>query len=189
MAEVVSTEIDADLQRLEIGIRQLKIQYDMFFAGSLPRQPYELRGELESLIKRYANAPIRKYATRFHFNSLVSRYNSMSELWSKTLRQLEEGDRPAPAVADRVVKSEHVVATCTTKDAASDKESLRLLHRLYLDARRKAGEKDVKLSFDAFVKGVSRQAGRLRETAGCDDVELRIVVQERKVQLKARPAR
>ena len=91
MHDVVSTELDADLARLQSGIRQLKIQYDMFFAGSIPRQPFELRGEIEKIIRRYSSTPIQKYAPRFHFNSLVSRFNSLSELWAKTIRALEEG--------------------------------------------------------------------------------------------------
>jgi len=91
--DVLSTELEADIGRLEAGIRQLKIQYDMFFAGSIPKQPLELRAEIERLIKRYSNASIRKYSARFHFNSLVSRFNSMSELWAKTIRTLEEGER------------------------------------------------------------------------------------------------
>ena len=189
MAEVLPSEIEADLQRLEIGLRQLKIQYDMFFAGSIPRQPLELRSEIESLIRRNSQASIRKYAARFHLNALVSRYNIMSELWAKTLRQLEEGDRPAPAVADRAGKSEQTIASCTLKDQSADFKVLKVLHQRYLDARRKSGEKDVQLSFEAFAKGVSKQAGKLRDAAGCEDVELRVVVLDRKVQVKARPAR
>ena len=60
MQEVVSPEFDADIARLEKGIRQLKIQYDMFFAGSIPKQPLELRNELEKIIRRNAHIPIRK---------------------------------------------------------------------------------------------------------------------------------
>ena len=56
---------------------------------------------LEKIIKRHMNSTMQKYAQRFHFNSLVSRFNSLSELWGKTMRSREEGDRPAPAMADR----------------------------------------------------------------------------------------
>ena len=33
------------------------------------------------------------------------------------------------------------------------------------------------------------QAGKLREKSGCDKIELRLAVKDRKVQLKARPGR
>ena len=81
--------VDSELERLQVGLRQLKVQYDMFFAGSLPRQPHELRADLERIIKRLSGHPIRKYSQRFHLASLVSRFNAMSELWTKTLRTLE----------------------------------------------------------------------------------------------------
>jgi hypothetical protein len=186
---VVSTEVDGDVLRLESGIRQLKIQYDMFFAGSIPKQPLELRAELEKIIRRHSGTPIRKYSSRFHFNALVSRFNSLSELWAKTLRSLEEGDRPAPAVADRAGASEQVIARCTVTDPAKERELLKLLHGRLLDARKKAGEAGGKLSFESFVLSVSAQAGKMREKTGCDKVDLRVIIQDRKVLVKARPGR
>jgi len=187
--DVVSTEVDGDVVRLESGIRQLKIQYDMFFAGSIPKQPLELRAELEKIIRRHSATPIRKYAARFHFNALVSRFNSLSELWAKTIRALEEGDRPAPAVADRAGVSEHIVARCTVKDPANERDLLKLLHARLLDARKKAGDSTGKLTFESFVLTVSAQAGKMREKTGCDKVDLRVIIQDRKVVVKARPGR
>jgi len=187
--DVVSTEPEPDIVRLESGIRQLKIQYDMFFAGSIPKQPLELRAELERIIRRHSVAPIRKYAVRFHFNALVSRFNSLSELWAKTLRALEEGDRPAPAVADRAGSSEQVIARCTVKDPEKERDLLKLLHARLLDARKKAGDATGKLSFESFVLSVNAQAGKMRDKTGCDKVDLRVIVVDRKVIVKARPGR
>ena len=189
MQDVVSTELEADIARLEGGIRQLKIHYDMFFAGSIPKQPFELRGEVERIIRRHSRTPIRKYAVRFHFNALVSRYNSISELWAKTLRALEEGDRPAPAVANRAGAGEQLVAHCTVNDPAQERDVLKILHARLLDARKKAGDGAGKLSFESFLRGVSAQAGKLREKTQCDKVELRVIVLDRKVVVKARPGR
>ncbi len=189
MQDAVSPEMEADLERLEAAIRQLKIQYDMFFAGALPRPPQELRTDVERLVKRYSNAPIRRYATRFHLNTLVARFNSLSELWAKNIRTLEEGDRPVPAVADRADGGEQILARCTVAGSESELEALRHLHVRYLDARKRAGDENVRLSFASFVRGVESQAGKLRDQAGCERVELRLVVHDRKVQIKARPGR
>lgn len=189
MQDVLSTELEADIARLEIGLKQLKVQYDMFFAGSVPRPPLELRAEIERLIKRYTNAPVRKYSARFHFNALVSRFNTMSELWAKTIRSLEEGERPAPAVADRAGRDEQLVARCTVQDPLLERDRLKALHARLVEARKQTGEKDGKLSFESFLKGISSQAGKLREKNGCDKVELRIIVKDRKVVVKARPGR
>jgi hypothetical protein len=187
--DVVSTEIEAELVRLETGIRQLKIQYDMFFAGSIPKQPLELRGELERLIRRHSATPIRKYSLRFHFNALVSRFNSLSELWAKTIRSLEEGERPAPAVADRAGAGEQIVARCAVNDPETQREGLRVLHTRFLEARKKAGDGSAKLSFESFLRTVSAQASKLRDKTGCAKVELRVIIHDHKVVLKARPGR
>ena len=189
MQDVVSTELEVDIARLEGGIRQLKIQYDMFFAGSIPKQPFELRREVETIIRRHSMTPIRKYAPRFHFNALVGRFNSLSELWAKSLRALEEGDRPAPAVASRAGTGEQLIARCTVNDPLQERDILKILHARLLDARKKAGDGAVKLPFESFVRSVSAQAGKLREKTQCDKVELRIIVLDRKVVVKARPGR
>jgi hypothetical protein len=180
--------VDAELERLQTGLRQLKVQYDMFFAGSLPRPPIELRADLDRLIKRLSSHAIRKYSQRFHLASLVSRFNAMSELWTKTMRTVEEGDRPAPSVADRVRK-ERLLSTCRVQNPVQEEASLKLLHARFVEAQRKAGEGEDGVSFRAFVKGIVSQTRRLKDKTGCEEIELRIVVQDRKVQLKARPGR
>lgn len=185
----MTVETEEDLAPLEAGLRQLKIEYDMFFAGATPKPPIELRASIERTIKRYSQTSFRHYATRFRFNSIVSKFNSLSELWAKMLRNVEEGDRPAPAVADRAGAGARVMATCRVKDPSREHESLRHLHARYLELRKKLGSADGKLSFESFVAGVANQAKKLREKAGCREVELRLVVEDRKVHLKARPGR
>jgi hypothetical protein len=188
VTEFSSASIEADIAQLEIRLRQLKVQYDMFFNGALPREPFELRADVERLIKRYSNAPIRKYAHRFHFNSLVSRFNTLSELWTKTIRSMEEGDRPVPVLAERG-PTEKLLATCRIQDTRKDQDLLREMHSRFIEARRKMGEENGKLSFKDFVRGVASQARTLREKSGCEEVELRLLVVDRKVHLRARPGR
>ncbi len=178
--------METALAQLDSSIRRLKIQYDMFFNGALPREPQELRSDVERMIKRYANAPIRKYAHRYHLNALVGRYNSFSELWTKTVRALEEGARGASQTA---TNGEKLLGECRIHDPILEQERLRDLHARYLEARGKYDGKKGKLPFEAFVRGVATQAVRLREKAGCDEIELRLVLSESKVHLRARPGR
>ena len=82
-----------------------------------------------------------------------------------------------------------LVTTCRIHDPDSEQEALRLLHRRFLDAQRKATGEEGTVSFPAFVRGIVGQTRRLQERTGCDDIELRIVVSDRKVHPKARPGR
>jgi len=184
-------DIDAELNKLEVAIRQLKIQYDMFFAGGLKREPVELRAELDRTIKRHANAPNQKYADRFRLTAIVSRYNSLTELWGKTLRAREEGSRPAAAVAETEHKpKEQLVARCRMPAAGgTDDPELRRLYNRYVETRARVGGAKREVSYEKFVKGISGEAARLQKQSGCGEIELRVVVHDDKVLLKARPGR
>ena len=106
----LNAQIEDDIAKLVVGLKQLKVQYDMFFNGALPRQPLEMRSNINRIIRRYENAHIQQYHHRFHFNTLVGRYNSLSELWSKTLRNREQGDRRPTQVERPKVRGELLVA-------------------------------------------------------------------------------
>jgi hypothetical protein len=186
--DVQSSSIEADIARLDAGIRRLKIQYDMFFAGALPREPFELRNELDHLVRRASKLSIRKYAHRFHLNTLIARYNAMSELWGKTMRSREEGDRPPAQLADRRAALD-TSCRLADGDGPTDELALRRLHREFESARRRRDSKAKSIGFDHFVRGIQDQAARLRRKTGCGDVELRVVEKDGAVQLKARPAR
>jgi len=179
-------EIEEDMQKLEHGIRRLRIQYEQYFGGGLKREPVLLRGSVSKLIKRYNEIPMKKYQHRFLFNSLVSRYNVFCEMWGKRLRELEEG--PRSAVPGGESARERLVAIHRYQAEDKDHRMLRQLHAEFLQARRRSGGKRSDISFEKFVQGVTAQTTRLQKSSGCKQVELRLVVgADRKVQLRARP--
>lgn len=180
-----SREIEADIARLETGLRQLKVQYDMFFNGALKLPPREEHAALARLVRKHMNTSMAQYAQRFHFNALVSRYNSLSEHWGKTVRTLEEGDRRAPTPTRRSER-EQLVAQCRVRDPRGDDEAMRELYKCFVEARRKAGVPKSP-TYDKFVRGVAGHADQLRKNSGCGEIELRLVVRDDKVQLKAKP--
>ena len=46
--------IDEELGQLERDIRQLKIEYEMYFGGGRKRPPTEIEWRVELMVKRYA---------------------------------------------------------------------------------------------------------------------------------------
>ena len=90
-----TSEVERDLQKLETGLKNLEAQYNMFFAGRLPKPPWDTRAAVEALVKRYDRGFIQNYADRFRFTTLQSRWATLIELWDKGLRAREEG-RPGP---------------------------------------------------------------------------------------------
>jgi hypothetical protein len=85
-----SVEIDRQILRLEDDIRKLKIDFDIYFNGAAKRPPLEARARLESALKRISDDRNLTYAQRYHFNSLISRFNSYRELWRRNLKKKGE---------------------------------------------------------------------------------------------------
>jgi len=191
MQQSFDAAFDEDISRLETGIRRLKVHYDMFFVGALAREPIEIRYQVEKLIRRHAESSNLKYAQRFRFNSLVSRFNSLSELWTKTTRKMEEGDARHRTKLDQFGLRERLIARTRLHNGQGngDEENLQRLYNKFIEARQVNGEESRKLSYKNFVRGISSQTQRLRKETNCAEIELRVVLRDQKVQVKARPGR
>src|SRR5271166_5051248 len=84
--------IDEDLSQLERDIRQLKIEYDMYFGGGRKRPPTEIEWRIEQLVKRYSErGGDLKYNQRFRFSNLSQTYAKYKDIFRKKLIIREEG--------------------------------------------------------------------------------------------------
>jgi hypothetical protein len=81
-----AANIDKQISKLEDDIRKLKIDFDIYFNGSVKRPPLEARARLESQIKRMSDNRSMSFSQRYQLNSLVSRFTSYRELWRRALR-------------------------------------------------------------------------------------------------------
>ena len=81
-----TANIDKQISKLEDDIRKLKIDFDIYFNGSVKRPPLEARARLESQIKRMSDNRSMSFSQRYQLNSLVSRFTSYRELWRRALR-------------------------------------------------------------------------------------------------------
>jgi len=176
-----------DIRRLEVLLRELKVKYDQFFAGALDRQPLELRMQADRIVQRITKEPPSKYAVRFHFNALVSRYNSFSELWGKTVRTMEEGEHRSLSMAERFGLKQHLITRASIGDPDACREELQRLHRRFVEARERHGKRPV--SYERFARGIAAQRRRLRSEHECDQIEVRLVESGDDIQVRARPGR
>ncbi|MCP3978555.1 MAG: hypothetical protein GY716_04365 [bacterium] len=183
-----AARIEEDIATLEIGIRQLKVQYDMFFNGALPREPHEMRHQIDRLIRRYREARIQKYQHRFQLTTLISRYAILSELWGRSRRSMEEGDRRTQATTPTQGSNDKLLGRCRLSEAKQEDENLRKLYTRFVEARERNGIA-AQVPYAKFVKGIAAQTNQLRKKSGCAEIELRLVVRNDKIQLKARPGK
>jgi hypothetical protein len=188
MAE--QTELQRDLDLLAADLKRLEGEYNMFFSGRLPRPPWETRGRVQALIKRYDRGHAMGTGDRFRFEMLQSRFQSLVELWDRGLRSREEGRpgpfaQPLPKASAKQPKSKGDVVNVTAfTDPVREMDKLHTLYDSLMDARRQHGE-DV-VPFHKFAALVKNQVSKLREE-GNPEVAFRVAVKDGKVAFTVRP--
>jgi hypothetical protein len=105
------------------------------------------------------------------------------------MRSREEGDRPAPALAALEGPREQLVARCRFHGTQANQAELQRLYTRFVETRRRVDAGKRVVSFEKFAAGVSNQSQRLQKQSGCAEIEVRVVVHDHKVLVKARPGR
>jgi hypothetical protein len=172
------TDLQRDLQALAAELKRLEAEYNMFFAGRLPRPPWETRGRVDALFKRWDRGVIQSTGDRFRFETLQSRYQAFVELWDRGLKAREEGRpgpfaQPAPKGRQRKEKEpdSKVLHVTAFTDPMREMDKLHSLYDSLMDARRESGE-DV-VPFHRFAALVKDQVTKLREE-GSPEVAFRV---------------
>lgn len=95
------SKLEHEFQLLEAELKRLEAEYNMFFAGRLPRLPWETRGRVEAMVKRIGQEPSLSTGDSFRFETLQTRFTKFCELWERTQFRREGGRsgpwRPRPA--------------------------------------------------------------------------------------------
>jgi len=188
------------MQHLEAEIRRLEAEYNMFFAGRLPRLPWETRARVEALVKKHDRSFIRNTADRFRFESFQNKFAKFCELWERQLNQMEggrpkrggakpamaplrttetpaSGDPARPtAVADRVVRF---------SSTGADEERVKELYEKLAEVKRAAGEAAV--SMDRLAALVRAQVQKY--AAEGSEVAFRVALKDGKVSLTVKPVK
>jgi hypothetical protein len=178
-------EIQASIERLDQDIRQLKIDFERFFNGSLPIPPEESREEVKRQIRRLRSKHIHALVDRFRVSTLEARFNTLNELFNRRLRDYEEGSsmpgaRPASPTPPSYDPYEGIVV-----GEAPPPEAIQALYReLYNDDTPTAQS-----NFRKFHTYLLGQMNVIRERSGCDEVKFRVATEDGAVKLKAKPVR
>lgn len=185
-------DIQHDLQMLAAELKRLEAEYNMFFAGRLPRPPWETRGRVDALVKRWDRGHIQSAADRFRFEALQARYQTFIDLWDRGLRAREEG-RPGPfaqpppppeAARPKEKKPDSTVLHVTAfRDPMREMDKLHSLYDSLMEARRQSGDEVV--PFHRFAALVKDQVSRLRDS-GSPEVAFRVAVKDGKVNFTVR---
>lgn len=183
------SDLERDLQLLETELRKLEAEYTMFFAGRLPKPPWETRSRVQALVKRLDRAYIQNYGDRFRFTNLQTRLATFSELWERGMRAREEGRAGPfgqPPSAESLKKADRVLHVAAFRDPLKEAAKLHDLYDRLVDARRSVGEEGV--PFHKFAELVKGQVLRFRKS-GADQVAFRLSVRDGRVNFTAKGVR
>ena len=203
---------DKQMQHLDAEIRRLEAEYNMFFAGRLPRPPFETKNRVHALVKKHDNSFIRNTADRFRFETLQTRYYKFMELVEKqmTARELgrpmigRPGAAPKPAAAapppveapqgagahasaaerarEAVEKNAEKVVKFGRGDAGADTRVKELYEQLAA-AKKQVGEAPV--AYERVAALVKAQVTKFADEG--TNVAFRIALKDGKVSLTVKP--
>lgn len=201
--------IDEELSQLERDIRQLKIEYDMYFGGGRKRPPTEVEWRIELIIKRYAERGGElKFGQRFRYNNLSQTYAKYKDMFRKRTAQREEGiiqrhfGAAAKAIEAERARSQPEAGQkeSTTIPAAAaaqkpfrvafsepDKETQKVdqLYQAFVAAKKQVGEETEKVTRSSFNEFVRKKTKDLQTKKKCRDVEYVVETVDGQVKLKA----
>jgi hypothetical protein len=180
--------VERELAVLEAELKRLEAEYNMFFAGRLPRPPWETRGRVDALVKRLDHERIANYGDRFRFSTLQSRFMTFVDLWDRGLRAREEG-RPGPFPQPRKGEErprrpdDRILHVTTFTDPLREMDKLHDLYDSLVEARREMGHDAV--PFHKFADLIKTQVRSLKEK-GSPEVAFRVAIKDGKVAFTAR---
>jgi len=172
---------DEDLNRLEENLRRLRVEYESYFSGGLPRPPRDSAYRVESALKRLSeNMGEFNLRQRYRFNQLQQKYMVYGGLWRKRLRDLEEGrgrrtSAPTPEGPFRIV----------LQAPEAETEKVNQIFDTWMNAKRQMGEPVPAVDRDVFAQFVQRKSEEIKQKLGCASVGFCVKVEEGRVKLKA----
>ncbi len=190
MAEL-GIDIEEDLHLLDIRIKQLKRDYELYFCGTRPREPVNLRREIQKIINIWMNKRIQNTAARFRFNSLNARFFAFRQQWDRTLRAIESGTYKRHVFKAELHERERGIKPAKPGvdekllPEKADKETI----SAYIDTRMACGQGTSGLSESKVRAFLDKQREALKSKHGCSDVTFRVDVVDGKAKLKATPVR
>ncbi|MGE5285524.1 MAG: MXAN_5187 C-terminal domain-containing protein [Actinomycetota bacterium] len=166
------------LDRLERDLVALKHEYDLFFSGKRRAEPMKERKELETKLLVGSRRAIVGNADQLRFNNLSGRYWTYANLWTRTVRDLEEGrirrDTGGTVRRHAWERTEPV-----------DREQVDRAAEALLEARRSCGLPGDPSDIPALREMLHARALEISASGGGKKVEFVVSVEGGKPKLKA----
>jgi hypothetical protein len=176
-----------DVIQLDQKLNGLIIKYEQYFIGLEKREPLQLLGEVEKLVRSNTGVPINNTMYKHRFNMLVARLNTYREHWNRILKLMEEGRYSR----DRFISDLHLRQKNKPETHEPDSSHLapesdidRLVHE-FREARKACNMPVDKITRELVAATIEKQRPLLAAKLGTDHLAFRVVIEDGKPKLKA----
>lgn len=184
-----------DIEDLEAQLEQLRVAYEKYFLGIERREPAEDHRRVARSIRMAGEMHIPQAAVRFRAQSLKARLITYEQYWNRTLREIEEGTyrRHQFRVQQREQMAREFEAAQGSKkpgatahvDLAGGAGGYDSVVSEYRRIQSQGGQAAVDPA--KLAAALQKQEAQLREKFGAKRVEFRVVVEDGKPKVKAKP--
>jgi len=180
----VAEESKEMMDRLEADFVALKHEYDLFFNGKRRSEPVRERKELETKLQVSSRRTIVSNADKLRFNNLSARYWTLANLWTRTVRDLEEGrmHRDSGGIVTRGSGGRRGTGD---QGEPVDREHVDRAAEALLEARRSCGLGGDSADIRSVRETLYARAKEISASAGGKKVEFVVSVEGGKPKVKA----
>ncbi len=185
-----------DITILDSKVAMLKVEYEQYFMRVVKREPLQMREEVERIIREYTNKSISNTSQKFRLNSIVAKYNSYKQYWTRTLRAIEDGTyvrraegtttgrAPSPSPAAQPKKTP---APAPKKKKAASEGGINDTYKKFVASRKECKETIKGLTLEKFTKNIEASKKRVQEKYKARDVEVKVNIKDGKTKLTIVP--
>jgi hypothetical protein len=184
-----------ELKDLEEGLERLRAAYEQYFLGIEKRPPTDTHAKLARAIRIGAEEFTPNAGLRFRIQGLKARLITFEQYWTRTLREIENGTYrrqrfqqalKAKAAAEMGEQPPKPRATSHVDLGGEDRPFGAVIDE-YRRVQREAGQAQIDPA--KLAETLRKQEAQLREKLGARAVEFRVVVEDGKPKLKAKPVK
>jgi hypothetical protein len=172
---------------LDQKLKELITRYEQYFIGLEKREPLQLLGEVENMVRRYTGVPINNTMYKHRFNMLVARLNTYREHWNRILKLMEEGRYSR----DRFISDLHQRHKDKTERKRPDSPPMtaeadldRLVHE-FREALKACNLPVDKITRELIAATIEMQKPMLAAKLGTENFAFRVVIEDGKPRIKA----
>jgi hypothetical protein len=177
-----------DLDQFEQLLRELIIKYEQYFLGIEKREPLRLFSQVERLSQRFLSGGISNAMQRFRYNCLVARFTTYRQYWSRIVRLIEEGKYSRDRFKMKIHERDKNLEPAPQPDPEKPVErEVDRVYQQYLEARAACRLPTEGISPEMIAAAIDKQRPLIMERYHCTGVEFRVVIEEGKPKIKARP--